>query len=601
MALPSNSRITELDFLQIKQNLITYLQGQQQFKDYNFSGSSINILLDILALNTAYQAFYLNMVGSEMFLDSAQLRNSVVSRAKQLGYTTRSVQSARATVNVTIDPTQGPLTSTPSTILIPTSQEFSTVVDSKTYFFTPVQSVLITPTLGVYSAQNIELIEGQRLSFSWTVDNTLPIKQRFIIPNANIDTSVLVVKVQESVTNSSIEIFTLNDDINVASPTSKVYFLQEANDGEYEIYFGDGNIGVSPQNGNIVIAEYVVSSGDAVLGATSFAAVNKLAGYNSYTINTVVAAENYFDQESIDSIKLLAPLNYEAQNRAVTKSDYETLIKKDIPSIQYVRVWGGEDNVPPEYGKVFVALKPSTGLSLSEDQKADIINTYIKPRNIISIEVDIVEPDYLFIEVDAIVNFNSKITTLDSSDISNLVTSAIESFATSTLNGFDSNFRYSKLIQAIDNADESIVGNLTDIKIKYRIFPPFNVPKNFTIITNNAFSTGDSLNNISSINSSGFYYKGILTYISDDGRGNLYLYRIVNNQKILIESNVGTVNYVAGSIQLNGLIVQNIPNSLDYIDFIITPSKDDIISLREQILLLDSSDISVTVNDVNIS
>lgn len=599
MALPSNARIVELDFLQVKENFKNFLKSQSQFNDYNFDGAGLSILLDVLTYNTSYLAFYLNQVASEMFLDSAQLRSSVVSRAKHLGYTPRSVRSARAFVDITIDPTLGPLSPNPASILIPTTQEFSTIVDAKTYYFTPIRSVLINPVSGVYKASNVELIEGKRLSFRWTVDSTSSLKQRFIIPNANIDTSVLVVKVQESATNPSTKIFTLNDDITEITSESQVYFLQETDGGKYEIYFGDGTVGQKLNDGNIVIVEYIVSSGEAVLGAKSFAAVNKVAGYNSYSIKTVSVAADFYEQEDIDSIKLLAPLNYEAQNRAVTKGDYETLIKKDIPSIQYVRVWGGEDNDPPEYGRVFVSLKPFTGLSLSEDQKQNLINTYIRPRNIISLEVQIIEPDYLFLQVESVVLFRSRNTTLTDVDIQTAVKNAILSFSARELNGFDADFRYSKLVEAIDDADSSIQGNLTSIKLKYRIFPPFNRPTKYDIKTNNALSKGDATNGISSINSTGFIFRGIQTFISDDGKGSLYLYRLVNDQKVVVQAGIGQVDYDTGRIILNALEVQSIPNGQDFIDFILTPAKNDVTALREQILLLEEDDIGIAVEDLS--
>lgn len=598
MATP-NIKISDLDFAQIKENFKTFLKSQSQFNDYNVEGSGLSILLDILAANTAYQSFYLNMALSEMFLDSAVLRRNVVGRAKHLGYTPRSAKSAKAKVNLTIDPSFGPGDTSPSEILIPSTQEFSSNIDNKLYYFTPTKSVLITPVNGVYSASDVEIVEGKRLTHKWTVDTSSPLKQKFIIPNKNIDTDFLTIKVQDSATSSVVKFFSRNEDITEINSDSQVYFIQEAEDQKYEIYFGDGFVGKGLVDGNIIIAEYIVSSGSVVNGAKSFSAVNKLAGYNIYSVTTSQVAGDSSEAESIESIKLLAPLNYESQNRAVTEGDYETLLKKDVPSLQFVRVWGGEENNPPDYGKVYIAVKPYTGLSLSVDQKNDLINNHIKPRSIIAIEPVIVEPEYLFVKIRSTVYYNSRETTSNASTIANIVKNSILSFVNSELNGFDSDFRYSKLLDTIDNSEGSIKNNLTDITLKYRFYPPVNVPTKFTININNAISTGDATNSISGIDSSAFIYRGISTKIGDDGKGNVYLYREVAGQKVVIRNDLGFVDYATGEIILNSLDVQGFSDSLDYIDLFILPKRNDVTALREQILLVESDDIEITVSDVS--
>lgn len=595
----AQTKYTELDFTKIKENLKTFLKSQEKFKDYNFDGAGISVLLDLLAYNTAYNGFYLNMLASEMFLDSAIMRESVISRAKHLGYTPRSVVSSTAKIDIEIFPANGPGPTSPASILVPTTQRFYANVDNKKYIFSPTKSILILPNAGRYLAQDVEIIEGVRLTYRWTYDASASVKQRFIIPNANIDTTQLKVVVQESANNPAVKLFNRHTDINELDPTSQVYFLQEADHNKYEIVFGDGVIGLGLTDGNVIIVEYIVSSGEAATGSKKFVPVEKVGGYDQSTITTTLAAQGFIEQESVDSVKRLAPLAYDAQNRAVTRLDYETLVRKDIPSIQYLRVWGGEDNVPPQYGRVFLSLKPYTGLSLSEDQKASLINTYIRPRNPVSIEVLIVEPDYLRIIVESQILYRQSNTTLTDADIKDKVFNSIVEFRTTQLNGFDADFRYSKFINTIDESDPSIEGNLTKIKLKYRIFPPFNVPTKFVIELNNAIDKGDAANGISSINSTGFIYKGILTYVGDDGRGGLILYRIVNDQKVLIQAGVGTVDYTNGIIELSGLLVQSIPNSKDYIDFIIVPESQDVNSLRNQILLLEDEDVVLSTKDLS--
>jgi len=592
-------KYTELDFAKIKDNLKTFLKSQDQFKDYDFDGAGISVLLDLLAYNTAYNGFYLNMLASEMFLDSAVLRDSVVSRAKHLGYTPRSVRSNVATIDLEIFPAFGPGATSPTSIFIDTTQKFYAVVDNKKYIFSPKQSILIQPNAGKYLATGLELIEGTRLTHRWTFDASLSIKQRFIIPNSNIDTTQLKVTVQDSETNNTIRSYNLHEDINELTPESQVYFLQEATDKKYEIIFGDGVVGKGLIDGNIVIVDYIVSSGSLSVGAKKFVPVEKVGGYDQSTIVCTIPAKGFTEQESIDNIKRLAPLNYDAQNRAVTRLDYETLVKKDIPSIQYLRVWGGEDNVPPQYGRVFMSLKPFTGTSLSEDQKAALIEAYIRPRNPISIEVKIVEPDYLRLQIESLILYKSSNTILSEADIKNKVKDAIIAFRSAELNGFDADFRYSKFVQTIDEADIAIEGNLTNIKMKYRIFPPFNVPTKFEISLNNSIDKGDAANGLASIVSSAFIYKGNTTFAGDDGKGVLSLFRIVNDQKVTIENNIGTVNYETGEIVLDGFLVQSIPDNKDYVDFVIVPKVQDVESLRNQILLMEDEDIILATKDLN--
>lgn len=597
----SEIKYTELDFVKIKNNLKNFLKSQEKFKDYNFDGAGVSVLLDLLAYNTAYNGFYLNMVANEMFLDSAVLRNNIVSRAKHLNYTPKSRICLKAIVDIEIIPSEGPapLDPNPVSIFLDKSHKFYTVVDGKKYNFTPIKSHLITPDAqGKYIARDVELIEGQKLIHTWIYDES-DLNQKFIIPNANIDTTQLKVTIQASETNPSISLFTEHKDFNELNPESKVYFLQEHTDETYEILFGDGVVGKKLQTGNVIKVEYVVSTGNIAVGATKFIPTSKIGGYEGSYVRIKAAASGFIEKESIESIKKLAPLAYDAQNRAVTKLDYETLIKKDIASVQYLRVWGGEEDINPQYGKVFISIKPYTGLTLSEDQKQSLIQTYIRPRNPISIEVIIVEPEYIRIQTETQILYRSSETILSESDIKNKVLSQIRNFRETELNGFDADFRYSRFVNVVDSADPVIRGNLTNIKMKYRIFPPLNVPTKFDIRLNNSIDTGDATNNTSSINSTGFIYKGVLTYIGDDGKGILYLYRIVNDQKVIIENNIGTVNYLDGNILLNSLLVQSIPEQKDYIDLVITPEIQDIDATRSQILLLEDEDIKLFTRDLS--
>jgi hypothetical protein len=612
----SEIRIAELDFFEIKENLKTFLKSQKQFADYNFEGSAMSTLLDVLAYNTTYNGFYLNMTASEMFLDSAHLRENVVSRAKHLGFTSRSVHSLRLRADVQFELffQESDAASIPQSILIRTKDQIYTVIDGLKHTFTPTTSIYVdNPTVervvtsaGLrrirvrFVAKDVEFIEGQRLTHRWTVDKNLPYKQKFIIPNSNVDLESLVVSVQQSAQNTNNEVFVPFKDINTLKPTDAVYYVQEVSGGQYEVVFGDNVLGKDVSDGNIVVVDYVVATGDGAQNASNFRVSGTLGGIkaDSVIIKTTEPAGGYRDQETIDEIKFFAPRVYDTQNRAVTKNDYETLLKREIPTVEYLRVWGGEENVPPVYGKVFCAIKPIGGRTVSEDEKARILNTYIKPRSVISMQVELVEPDYLGLIISSQINYFSNKTTKQKDEIKNTVYDKIRAHREQNLQGFDADFRYSRLVKDIDSVGQAIESNLTTVKMKYRITPAFDVPSSYSVLLNNPIDLGDATNQNAAINSTGFYYNGLLSYLGDDGRGKLYVYYLSNDQKIIIQPNAGSVNYATGEIQITNLLVTGIPNDFNYMDLIITPQKNDIVAYRNQILLLDDSDITVDVVDL---
>lgn len=585
---------SELDFQKLKDSLKDFLKSQNKFTDYDFEGAGINFLLDLLVYNTQYNGYYLNMAVNESFLDSAQLRNNVVSKAKVLGYTPNSITSAKAKINIQIFPDDSP-----SSVFVSENTQFYTLIDNKRFTFYPSEAFFVYRSFsGNYITENVEIIEGKRFTHKWTYDSSQPIKQKFIIPNSNVDINTIKVSVQTSSQNSTIETFVKYEDINELDSSSSVFFIQEVEDKKYEVYFGDGIIGKGLIDGNIVNISYLVSSGDVVYGAKTFYIDNSIGGYST-TLTTVENAGKAIEAESIDSIKFLAPRNYQAQNRAVTKNDFEAFIKKDIASIEYARVWGGEDNIPPEYGRIYISVKPYTGLSLSEDQKADIINTYIKPKSIISLETILVEPEYSYIIPTIEVFYDSKKTSLSKSDLELKILDSIETFKTTYLSGFDTSFRFSKFTNSIDETDSSIVSNIITLKLKYELLPRIDLPTKYIIEFNNALNRGDSANKNYAISSDVFVYKGLETYLGDDGKGNLILYRLSANDKVTIETNVGTIDYNTGKVVINSLEIQSIPSQEDTISIVVTPIKNDIVSVRNQIILLEESDINLSVKDIN--
>ncbi|CAB4141336.1 baseplate wedge subunit [uncultured Caudovirales phage] len=608
----SEIKYTELDFALIKDNLKTFLKSQDKFKDYNFDGSSLSILLDILAYNTGYNAFYLNMLASEMFLDSASLRESVVSRAKHLGYVPKSTRSIRAKIDYTVKFSLDTLPNIPTGFSLSKNQEFYTNFQNSRYTFYPLDDVLFErlPNEGtgpneriVFIARDVELVEGKRFTHSYIVNNNSITTQKYIIPNSGCDISTLKVYVKDNSSSTNITVFLSNNDITLLNSSFPAYFIQPYESDLYEIVFGDGILGKSVVNGNVIFIDYVVSTGPDASGSSVFTtgSIDISGGSQSFNIVTKSVASGYSEQESISSIKLLAPRAYEAQNRAVTKYDYETLILKDVPLVDKVRVWGGEDNIPPEYGKVYCAIQPKTGIALNQEDKHAILETYIRPRNMISTEVVIVEPEYIGITVNSTVNYDSNKTTLSPDGLKAVVLTAISSYKSQNLSGFDSDFRFSKFVNYIDSANDSIVSNVTEIGMKYKLYPVLDSKNSFTITLNsNEIDKGDYINSVSSITSSKFYYNNSIVSISDDGQGQLFLYYISSDSKIVIvDSNIGTVSYETGIISINNMLVTSILNNLNYISLFVKPRYTDIIALRNQVILIEDSDVNIAVTDVS--
>lgn len=596
----THTKFNALDFDTVKNNLKDFLKSQDKFKDYNFDGASLSILLDVLAYNTTYNGFYLNMLASEMFLDSAALRDSVTSRAKHLGYVPYSVKTHRATVNLTITPNRPSIA--PRRLYLTRDVTFASYVNGSRYDFTLETPLFIElNSSGKYVANGVSLIQGTRLIHSYTVDNNLPIKQRFVIPNKMVDLSTLSIKIITSATNSIEQVFTLADDINTLSPTTPIYFIQPYKDETYEVVFGDGILGKKLENGNIVQLDYLVSSGSGADGAKNFVATRSfnIPEGASATVVCTTPAAGFVDQESLDSIKLVAPRAYTTQNRVVTKSDYETLLKRDIPSIEHIRVWGGDEADPPVYGKVFCSIKPKSGYAFNTDDKTRLIENFIKPRSILALDVEILEPDYLYLTVSSKVSFFADKTNKQDGDIKSLVVDGIKQFRKANLSGFDSDFRQSKLVRQIDILDSSIESNTTSITVKYRLIPPFYRDFSQDIVLNNPIDRGDATNNNSAINSTEFVYKGSTVRLADDGKGKLYLYYTLNGQRVIVNSSAGVVDYDTGKISIQNIVVDRIPNQQIFIDVFVAPRNNDVIAFRNQILRLEDEDIFVEMVNLN--
>lgn len=490
-------RITELDFDTIKGNLREYLRSQSQFSDYDFDGAGLNILLDVLAYNTHYMGYYLNMVANEMFIDSALLPSSVTSHAKMLNYTPTSRRAATATINLTVTP---PVSNTTSTLLLPKYSQFqSEAIDGVNYTFVTDEAYTATKNVaaGTFTFSNVTLKQGEHLTSTFTASPT-NLLTPFVIPSTSVDTSTLSVLVQTSSVDTTANTFTQSDDLTEVTATSKVYFLEPFSDNQYAIYFGDNQIGQGLANGNLVIVDYIVTEGDASNKANSFTNMSSIGGFSNVTVSPVVAAAGGSLAETLEQVKFRAPIAYTAQNRAVTVNDYTTLLLKDYPNIDQISVWSGAENDPVVYGKVFISLKPKAGYVVTTAEKERIVNEIIANRSVLTITPEIIDPEYLYLLLNVTVYYDPTKTSYSPAEIQTIVRNAITNYTDAELNKFDSPFMASRLQTAIDNADESIQNSDLKVRVQKRFTPTLNTTANYTVSFNAPLARGSLLNRLAS-------------------------------------------------------------------------------------------------------
>jgi hypothetical protein len=578
--------VTELDFDNIKSNLKTFLQGQSEFSDYDFEGSGLSVLLDVLAYNTHYNALYNNLTINEMFLDSASKRNSVVSLAKMLGYTPRSATCAVANIRMTVN--NGVIG--PSSLTLPAYSTFNTSVDGVSYTFHTTESYTINGSGTTYTFDNVNIVEGTPLSFKYNVTTG----SRYIIPNSNIDLTTLNVRVQESSTSSIYETYTSSSSITSADSATKVFFVKEIDDGLYELTFGDGVVGRALENGNVVHIDYFTSSLESPNGARVFSYTgNILLTGSTVNITCLDIATGGSSAEDIESIRFNAPRIYAAQNRAVTPDDYKAIIYSSLPEAKAVSVWGGEDNNPPVYGKIFVCVKPKDATKLTQLQKASLTSTILANKNVVSVIPEVVDPEYINISLDVKVYYNERETTRTAAEIATLVTDTIFAYDDSDLQNFDGVFRYSKLSRLIDTCEQGITNNITTVTIRRKLQPRYNVSAQYLLnLINPIYSSGLPEG---AITTTGFYVYGSdnLHYIDDDGIGNLRLYRFgTNATKIIVNDQIGFVDYTNGIIDIRNLHI----TALADIDFEISikPQSNDVVSALTQIAQIARDHLTVT-------
>ena len=589
--------ISQLDFDGIKDNLKTFLSQQDEFVDYDFEGSGMNILLDVLAYNTHYLGYNANMLANEMYLDSADQRASVVSLAKQVGYTPRSATSAKATIDLVVNNASG------ASITMSRGTKFSATVDETNYNFVNNADVSISPVDGVYKFSSLDLFEGTYLNYKYTA-NTSDTEQRFIIPNDNVDTNTLTVKVQNSASDSTTNTYTLAQGITGLDSTSKVYFLQEVENGRFEVYFGDGVLGQAIADGNIVILDYITCNRDEANGATTFTLAGNVGGFTDVTITTLNNANGGDAPETIKSIKYNAPRDYTSQDRAVTADDYKVLVKSLYANAQSVQVYGGEDAATPDYGKVYISIKAKSGSNLTQLTKESIVKS-LKSFAVASVTPVIIDPETTFITLTTVFKFDSSLTTKDVSTLQTNVLNAVSSYNTSTLEDFTGMFRYSEVLKTIDDADTSILSNITKVNMYKFITPTLNSALKYTVSFNNAFynphsghasdmggivsSTGFKISNDNSTNEH---------FLDDDGAGNIRVYYLSGTTRIYTSTSFGTVDYTTGEIILTSANITSISNvdgaASTRIRVTVIPNSNDVVPVRNQVLSIDTANSSFT-------
>ena len=489
-------QITDLDFDTIKNNLKSYLQQQSEFTDYDFEGSSLNILLDILAYNTHYNAYYLNMVANEAFMDTALLRDSVVSHAKTLNYIPFSYAAPKSIINLTVTS----LNNTPGTLTLPKGFTFSSnLIDNISYNFVTIEDATVTKSNSSYFFENLEIYEGRLVDYVYTFNRNSNPKAIFTLPDSNIDTNTLFVTVTDVSGNSATQVYNQVTEILDVESTSQVYFLQESKKGNYEIYFGDGIIGKAVIDGSTVSVSYLVTSGIPANSVDGFIPDSSIGGFTNTSIEVVAVASGGAIRESVDSIKYSAAAQYANQNRLVTIKDYETYIQSKYASIDSLSVWGGEDEPEPVYGKVFISLKPKTNYFISELEKARIISEIIDPKSIVTVQAEIRDPEFLYLSIASSVQYDPRKTVLSEEAIKTNIRNAIISYRDSVLNKFGASFILSKLQDNIDGTDiNSILGSEATVRVQRRFEPLLNQSASYNVNFNIPLRRGTITNKLTS-------------------------------------------------------------------------------------------------------
>jgi len=593
----SFNQFTNLDFNDLRTQIKDYLRVNQNFTDFDFEGSNFSVLIDLLAYNSYITAYNTNMAVNEMFLESATLRENVVSLARNIGYLPRSKRSSRANVSFTVDMSQ---TDAKTVKLLAGQVALGAVVNGNYIFSIPEDVITPVNTDGIAIFDNLPIYEGQYLTSTFIVD-TSQANQRFILPNINIDTTSIRVSVTDAVT----EIYSLYDTLLGIGKDIRFFLVQEVEDAKYEIKFGDNIIGKKPSNGSTIEVSYIVTSGPSGNGASNFTFSGRLKDNNLFDITSGISllttqskSESGDDIESVDSIKYFSPKVFASQYRAVTSNDYKALIPYVYPNVESVNAYGGDELDPPEYGKVFISIKPRNGTFLSEITKQTILNT-IKKYSIAGIRPEIIDLSYLYIELDASVYYNANLSSSPQTVKTKVVDTLTEYGNSKDVNSFGGRFKYSKVVGLIDDCNKAITSNITKVKMRRDIKPELNSFATYEICFGNRIHTRDGGY---SVKSTGFIINGVsdVIYMSDipsedKKTGIIFFFRLDSNLPVIIKNNAGTIDYVKGDIRLDVVNIKSSELSNGFIEVQAIPESNDIIGLQDLYLQLDVKNSVVNI------
>ena len=595
MAAPSTMRVTELEFDQIKTNLKAFLSSKDEFKDYDFEASGLSFLMDMLAYNTHYNALMANFVSNEMFLDTAAKRSSVLSHAKSLGYRTRGVRSSRSKVTITINTlalSNGAIA--PDTFVLPKGTPFLATVGNTQFQFVTVNDASAPKNLdGSYTLANVELVEGILFSYEYVVtDSNVGVVYR--IPNQNVDTSTVTMRIRQSVSDVTFTQWQSSATILGIDSTSKVFFTQEGINGYYEFFFGNGQMGVLPPKGSLITIEYVASEGYTSNGARKFVPIGKIAHEGngnitaaSYRITLTQASIGGADTETVPEIKHNAANHFIVQDRAVTVNDYRALIQEYFANVRSIKVWGGEENNPVRYGKVMVCIQPQYGDVITQDEK-DYINNILESKSIISIGLEYVDPEYLNVSVSIIAYYDPSLLP-KSMNLATEIQGSVTTYSNFELEKFAAHFRFSKFGTVVDDTQEAINSNTTNVTAYKTIIPKLGQTQSYTISFYNQIANGNDTvtSSLFKLNTSDQWLR--LSNINDK------VYAVYTNDlgKTIQVSFAGTVDLSAGVVNLSSLYFTEVYG--DQFKISITPSNTDINSGLNNILRIKPEDIAVKV------
>jgi hypothetical protein len=606
MAIERRINASELDFDQIKLNLVAYMKATDTtFNDYNYDGSAMATIIDVLAYVTHVNSMNANFALNETFLDTAQLRSSVVSHAKLLGYTPRSIAPSTAVVNVKMnyDNTATPLfnhdgSNIPLPLTMARGTKFQTSIDGVNYpmFNSATHTINFDASTG-WNFTNVKIEQGTLSSTVYTYqDNAY---EQYLIPANNVNTKSIKVTVTDSTSTSASKVYSLNNNVVNIDGSSEVFFLEEGRDAYYEVKFGDNIVGKRPGNGNTITIEYAtIPSGVDVNGATVFTMTDSLNGNSNETITLVSKATGGAARETKEAIKFNAPLSHVSQNRAVTPDDYKTIIKNEFADIEAVAVWGGEDNDVPDYGKVYISIKPLSAEVLTEAQKTTIKTSILKPKNVVSITPILVDPDYTYIDLQIFFKFNPNLATVTSSGLATSIRNTLVTYNNDTLKSFGGVYRDSNVLKKIDDTNIAILSNITRIKMTKKITPVLGEATKYTLKFNQALTDIDATTGTtgSYVESTNFTFAGVTGKLKDyyDASSDTRIIQIVDTGNLVLATNVGDVNEEEGTITLNSFQPTALPTGLTTIDVTVKPASSDISPTRNELLTINTSTATIT-------